>query len=248
MFRAILFLFLFCFSTALCAQDEQRPKSTHLIGLGMGLHATGADLADRFEGSRSVNLSWEIMAPSRILYGIEGSVFFGQDVVEPNLGANLINSNGQVIGVNGFPAVVDPSLLGYKIQINLGKTWQLADSGSWMWVAKAGFGFIEHKIAFGISMEEVPQLSGDLVKGYDRLTNGIHTELYFGLTHLDQNKLKNFYVGVQVLPAFTGERRVFNFDTQTFPIENRFDLIYGIKAGWILPIYRHGRSDTYYYT
>lgn len=212
----------------------------------MGLHGTGADLADRFGGGKSVNLSWEILAPSRIFFGIEGGVFFGSEVHEPDLGINLINSSGTVTGASGFPAVVDPSFFGYKVQLNLGKTWQVADSGSWMWVGKVGLGFIEHKIAFDISMEEVPQLTGEYVKGYDRLTNGIATEFYFGLLHLDENRLKNFYVGGQLLLASTGERRAFNFDTQTPPNESRFDVLFGIKAGWVLPIYRTPK-DIYYY-
>lgn len=246
MFRTLLCVLAFVLSVPALAQDDSKPKSTHLIGLGMGLHLTGADLADRFGGAKSVNLSWEIMAPSRFTYGIEGGVLFGRDVVEPNLGINLINTNGTVTGASGFPAVVDPAFFGYKIQFNLGKTWQLADSPSWMWVAKVGLGFVEHKINFDISMEEVPQLTGEYLKGYDRLTNGVSTELYFGVMHLDENRLKNFYFGFQVMPAFTGGRRAFNFDTQTLPIENRLDLLYGVKAGWVLPIYRVAR-DIYYY-
>jgi len=236
------------FCASLCAQGQEQVelKKTHLFSLGMGLHASGADLADRFGSSKSANLSWELLAPSRVFYGLEGGVFFGGNVKEPNLGANLISSNGTVTGTQGIPVIVDPSFFAYKIQFNLGKTWQLADSASWMWLAKLGLGFIEHHIAFNVNEDELPQLTGEYVKGYDRLTNGIHTELYCGIMHLDENRLKNFYVGVQVLPAFTGERRAFNFDTQTAPIENRFDLLLGVRAGWVLPIYRVTK-DTYYY-
>lgn len=243
----VLVISLFTFwCLNLNAQEENGIKKTHLIGLGMGLHNTGADMADRFGGGKSVNLFWEIMAPSRIFMGIEGGVLFGGQVNEPNLGINLINENGSVTGASGFPATVDPTFFGYKIQFNLGKTWQFGESPSWMWVGKFGLGFLEHKIDFDIANEDVPQLSGEYVKGYDRLTNGILTEFYFGLMHLDQNRLKNFYVGVHASPAFTGERRAFNFDTQTLPIENRFDFLYGIKAGWVLPIYRSVK-DVYYY-
>jgi hypothetical protein len=92
-----------------------------------------------------------------------------------------------------------------------------------------------------------PQLAGDLKKGYDRLTNGPSVSEYFGYTYLSNNRLLNFFVGLECSQAFTKDRRIWDYQMMKPDDSQRLDLLYGLRAGWILPLYKRVPKAYYYY-
>jgi hypothetical protein len=68
----------------------------------------------------------------------------------------------------------------------------------------------------------VPQVQGAYAKGYDRLTNGPAISQYIGWLHLDRKKLVNFNAGIEIIEAFTQNRRDFNFDQMKKDDSKRF--------------------------
>ena len=107
-------------------------------------------------------------------------------------------------------------------------------------------GFMEHWIKIADVREATPQVRGEYLKGYDRLANGFMLKEFFGYVYFDKRKLINFYVGVEAIQGFTQGRRDLNFDTQRAGTEKRLDLLFGLKGGWILPIYK--RMGKKYFT
>lgn len=109
-----------------------------------------------------------------------------------------------------------------------------------------GAGFLEHKIRIDVDKDDVPELSGDYLKGYDRLTNGLALTEFIGYMHCGNNRLINFIFGFELTQAFTQNRRDFNFDQMKKDDNKRLDLLYGIKLGWFFPLYRHAATSYYY--
>jgi hypothetical protein len=56
----------------------------------------------------------------------------------------------------------------------------------------------------------------------------------------------NFYIGIELMQAFTMNRRSYNFDTMETDYTKRTDLLFGLRAGWILPLYARAPKAYYY--
>lgn len=77
-----------------------------------------------------------------------------------------------------------------------------------------GVGILQHKIRIEHQDNKIPQLEGDYLKGYDRLSNGLMVHQFVGYFHMSNNRLINFFVGAEAWQGFTKNRRDLNFDTK----------------------------------
>jgi hypothetical protein len=97
-----------------------------------------------------------------------------------------------------------------------------------------------------VQHETAPQITGDYAKGYDRLTAGFNLNQFIGYYFMSKSRVLNFYAGFEFYQAFTKSRRDYIFDLMQKDESNHFDLFYGIKVGWMIPIYNRA-PDKYYY-
>jgi hypothetical protein len=70
---------------------------------------------------------------------------------------------------------------------------------------------------------------------------------FFGYLFLDNKKFVNFYLGVELQEAFTKSLRSWQFDINAALPGNRLDMTFGIKAGWIIPVYAKEKVEKFYY-
>ena len=56
----------------------------------------------------------------------------------------------------------------------------------------------------------------------------------------------NFYGGIEISEAFTKNRREMNFDTGLKDNKARTDMLYGIRIGWVFPLYKRSADKTYF--
>src|SRR5688572_26799444 len=110
----------------------------------------------------------------------------------------------------------------------------------------AGAGFMQHKIHYEDVSRTASQLRGDYKKGYDRLTNGLALTQNLGYMYLAERRNINFFVQLEITEGFTQNRRDYNFDLMGPDNQKRLDLLYGIKLGWIFPVYKKLPQEFYY--
>ena len=110
-----------------------------------------------------------------------------------------------------------------------------------------GFGGIFHKIRIEDIGNLSPQLSKEYKMGYDRLTSGQLITESLGFLYLSNNKRVNFFGCLEAFQGFTSSRRSYNFDTMTTDTQNRIDLLFGFRAGWVLPLYKRIAKEIYYH-
>jgi hypothetical protein len=114
-------------------------------------------------------------------------------------------------------------------------------------VFKLGLGFIQHKIRIEVIGNNVPQLSKEYKKGYDRLSNGFLLSQNLGYLYLSSNRLVNLYFGLECMEGFTQSRRSFDYDKMQRDTNKRLDILYGAKVAWILPLYKQAPKEYYTY-
>lgn len=216
------------------------------IELQIGFHTPVGDLAERFGGNGAIGAAYRYKTKTNWQVGIEGSFLFGNNVKEP-VATGILSSEGFVIDqAGGFTEL----LVLERGVIVIGSVSKIVpalgpnkNSG---FVFRIGSGFMQHKIRLETRNNDVPQLEGEYLKGYDRLTNGLTLHQFVGYQYLSNRRLVNFSIGVEGYQAFTQSRRDFNFDLQRRDDTKRLDSLYGAKLSWIFPIYRKS-ADGYYY-
>lgn len=247
--KKISIVFLVCFAFSSNAFKAQSVKDSAFRILMVGVHFSGQipqnDLATRFGASFSTGASFLWKTKKNILFGVEGSYVFGKKVKE-DVVSNIRNSDGNVFDNEGFPADLRLTHRGWNMCANVGylfsKLGHNPNSGLFFTV---GGGYMIHKVKLYDANQKIAAVKGDLKKGYDRLTGGFELTQFIGYKYLSNNRLANFYVGLEFYEGFTQSLRVVNYNTGFADTQKRFDVINGFRFGWILPLYK--RTKDFYY-
>lgn len=218
--------------------------------LMIGVHFSGQlpqkDLAQRFGPNLSAggNFTWK--TKHNVLFGMEGSYFFGKNVKE-DVTASMKNADGFIVDNEGYPADLRLTERGWNVYANVGylmsKLGNNPHSGPFFTV---GIGYMQHKIKLYDANQKIAAVKGDLKKGYDRLSGGLGFCQFIGYKYLSNNRLANCYAGFEFYEGLTKSYRAYNYDTGLADTKQRLDVLIGFRVGWILPLYKR-THDFYYY-
>lgn len=208
----------------------------------------GGDLAERFGTNSNVGLGAFRKFRNNLLLGAEGSFIFGNQVTEPGILRNMINSAGQIVDAEGQQADVFLYERGWTVFATAGRIFPIIgpnpNSGL---LVKLGGGYMRHKVRVQTQKNVVPQLEDEYLEGYDRLAAGPAALAYVGYQHFANRGRVNFHIGLEFMAGFTQALHPYNFDTEEYNKSNRFDLLTGIRAGWTLPVYKKVDTGFHYY-
>jgi len=245
----IIIIFILLVSGSLKAQflDKDSSDRIILINIGYGAYQTGGHMADRFGFT---NLAGgELGYKFRNQLYFTGGMFFlfGADVREENHMNNLRYNGQTILNINGNPAEIRTWERGYIIPLRVGRIFPRLDpfrananSGPYL---EMGMQFIQHKIRIEDIGNVVPSLAPVFKVGYDRLSNGVGILQSAGYRYFATDKLINFFIAVDFMQHFTEERRDVQYDVADWQVRKRTDLMFGIRAGWTVPIYRMRKGN-----
>jgi hypothetical protein len=217
------------------------------FGIGGEVHIPGGDMAKRFGTSYGIQAVFGIKTPKNFLYSVQGGMFFGNTIKENGLLSGITSASyGTIIGNDGRTPDIRLFERGYHVDLGFGKIFSFnhpnPNSGL---LTNLSVGFIQHKIRIEPIGNTVYELSKKYRKGYDRLTNGILLHEFIGFISFGNKRLVNFYAGFDFMQGFTQGRRDYQYDLMRADDNSRLDLLYGFRAGWILPFYT--KPDKFYY-
>lgn len=249
--RLVLALFaLLLFCNILAAQKNIKDSSItcSLVGVNIGVNLPGGDLAKRFGPHSDIQLSYLFKHKKNYILGWNASYLFGKSIKENGVLDSISTSDGQIININGQFATVRMFERGISAAVTAGKMFPVwGPNPNCGIIATAGIGFLQHKIRIDDIGNASPQLTKEYKKGYDRLTNGISATEFIGYLFLSNKRMVNFYAGFEFTQAVTKSRRSYDYDLMKADTKQRLDLIYGLKIGWILPIYKRAPEEYYYH-
>jgi hypothetical protein len=220
-----------------------------MIHAAFGSWVPAGDLGERFGVFFSAGPGFTYKSKGNWVFSASFDYLFGNVIKNrDSLFRYIQTSHGFIIDGEGLPADVSVQMRGYKVTGRFGKLIPLAktnpNSGL---LLMAGGGYLIHKIDISVLENMAPQLRGDYAKGYDRLTAGFTANQFVGYQHLSNKRKINFFVGLEITEAFTKSQRDYDFDRMAPDTKNRLDIMVGIRAGWILPLYGRAPRDYYYY-
>ncbi|MBP7849300.1 MAG: hypothetical protein KA053_03390 [Lentimicrobiaceae bacterium] len=229
-------------------QSRNEAMSVPWIQGSMGAFLPAGDLSGRFGPLASAGPAFMYKTRSNWVFGLEGDFLFGNDVREVHLFDAISTEQGYIIDAGGLYADVFTSMRGFRIGARGGYILSLSEknknSGLMMTL---GAGLLQHKIRIDNKGNRAPQLDEDYVKGYDRLSNGLSLTASAGYLHLSSRRIANFYTGLEFTTAFAKSRRDWDFDRMAKDEAKRTDILIGLKAAWMIPLYGASKQKTYYY-
>lgn len=245
-----IYFSIFNFHFSLFAQVNMKDSVATgvIIQLSYAGELPGGNLAQRFGFNSNAGVGVYYKTHTNWLFGAEGEFIFGNQLKETNILDSIATSDGNIISNAGDYPQITYFERGYLVQLSAGKLFHIGrpnvNSGI---LVMGSAGYMRHKILIEIQNGEyTPQLTGDYLDGYDRLTAGECVSEFIGYMYLGTKRKVNFFGGLELTQGFTKSLR-FDFNTMSQNTNLRYDLLYGLRAGWILPIYTM-KNDTRFFT
>ncbi len=220
-----------------------------LVSIQYGLNWTAGELARKHGLLNHLGLFIGYKTNKNWTFGLEGNFIFGNDVRVNNLFDHLLDSKGNITDINGDIAKVRVLSRGLHVNILAGKIFPIFNSNknSGIYI-NTGIGFLAHKIRVETQDHVVPSLELDYRKGYDRLTTGLNTHQFIGYSFMANQRALNFYAGLYSQQGYTYNQREIFFDQPNTEVSKdiMFDIQYGFKVGWVIPIYKRIPKEYYF--
>jgi hypothetical protein len=231
--------------------DHESDKGNRIIDIQFHYTYTepSADLAKRFGYFHNIGTGALYKSRNHWLAGYELCYQFGDVVKEPNLFNNLISSTGGIMNSGGYLAQLSVGQRGLYTTARFGRMFPVSSTNrNTGFMAMAGVGYYIHKIYINSRDNDIPPLTIELRKGYDRLSAGVAFSQTLGYIHHSRNRYYNFYAGIEFMQAFTSNLRGYNYDQRAFDNNTYSDFSYGFRFAWTIPIYLNvNESDEYYF-
>lgn len=221
------------------------------VSVQYGFNLTAGDLAERHGHFNHIGFFAGYKTRRNWVYGLDASYMFGNDVKRTNeeLFGHLMDDKGNITDQNGDDATVVTGSRGLHVNLNAGKILPIfnPNPNSGLYVS-LGAGFLAHKIRVETQDHVVPTLELDYRKGYDRLVQGMNVSQFVGYAFMSSDNFLKFYAGLYAQEGFTYERRTIFFDEPDYvvPQTQRLDIQYGIRLGWLIPIYPRQPQEFYF--
>ncbi len=217
-----------------------------IFNVSYAIQLPGGDLKNRFGMNNNLGFSGGIKLVSNWTFDIEGAFLFSQNVKDTSIIDHLQNSQGWIINQQGDENRILIYERGQTFTFKIGKIINVLgpnpNSGI---IFKIGIGMIRHKIRIENENNLIPQLSQDHLPYYDRLTLGLVINEFIGYQHMSNNRLTNFIIGFDLKQGFTKGMRDYQIDIMGPMLDNRIDLLNGIRIGWIIPVFRQAPKEFY---
>jgi len=255
MTHKIFYILVFClvFLFSLQAQDgpavlpvKTNPGFINIFSYGVDL--PGGDMADKY----GLNLRFGASSSyyfqnSNISLGISVDYMLGQKVKNDPI-ANLRTSDGYIVSTGGLQNSLKISQRGLVFGAYMSKIFPFKHDKTRTGIRlDIGCYYFGHWTHFNDEFGVIPQLVGEYKKGYDRMSGGLALKEFIGYQYLDQKSRISFIAGFEFFQAQTKSLRYNMYDSATTDTSKNFDMLFGFKAGWILPIYIEKSPEEIYY-
>ena len=250
----LLSCFLFLVSVSRGQNVKDSSLFFPLVKFSYAFEFPGGDLAKRFGYNSNIGLNFSIKTKQNLIFGANGGFLFGNNINEDGILDSMKTSTadgahtGFIINQNGNPSTVRLFERGFTVSLHIGKIFPLfAPNKNSGLIIYAGPTFLRHKIKIDDIGRQCPQLQGEYLKGYDRLTCGFGAHEFIGYVYFGNKRMLNFFGGFEFTQAFTKSWRSYDYDLMKADTEKRTDLLYAIRIGWILPLYKKTPQEFYYH-
>lgn len=254
-------------TTAQEAKDIMKePIPVAMFQATYAFHFPGLDNKALYGVSHNVGGGFTFKTENNWLLSVEGNYIFGSKLNVDRLeifGEGITNDVGEIIGGAGSFAMLEVNQRGLHFQAKAGYVFPFGSNPNSGFFVQGGLGYLRTRIRTDFSrtlLNDPYQVAGDYEYGYDRMRGGPALHLEAGYLLLNDTRLLNASIALEVTYARTRDLRDYDFRVftnpetgmqepvgRTDPNKRYNDLYYGIRITWNIPTYQRKPEDFYYY-
>ena len=239
------------FNTAAKSQKSVADSSIFIPSLGItySYDFASGSIGNTYGNNHAFGTELNFKLKNEFVVGLGFEYYFSENVNNQDLYfANIKTEKGYVIDGNGKYAEIFLYERGFNLQLFAGYQFNLwsknPNSGPYI---QAGIGLMQYQTQIKNTENTAPQVQGEYVKMYDRLSNGLSLTQFIGYRYMGSKNLTNFFIGLELTQGWTKNRRSYNADLPIDESLEHFDFLTAIKIGWIIPFYKKAPEQYYYY-
>jgi hypothetical protein len=250
MIKRLVLLLIICLFLPNISEAQRNVRDSSifmpLVSIDYSALFPAADFNERFGYTNGLGLTVDFKTKKNFIYGLHSNFLFGSKVKQTDQFEPMVNSDGTVSNFAGGIAAISLKMRGFNVNFDFGYlfTFQKPNPNSGLFL-KLGVGFLHNMIYIQNIEEDVPQFNGEYKKGYDQLSMGINLSQNIGYQYIHSKGIWNFHVGLYIMEGMTKNVR-YNYYTKSKNPTLQLDMMFGLKAGWIIPIYKR-TAEKYYY-
>ena len=128
------------------------------------------------------------------------------------------------------------------------KLSKLANHKKPVFYPSIGIGYSQSKILIETRNQNIPFLSDEYKKGYDKKRGGFSTKLVIDFRYFNRKNNWQFIVGSELIQSLTKNYRRYFYSDQSFSDNNfKNDLLFSLKFGLIIPVNRTNNEKFHYF-
>lgn len=228
-------------------------------------HFPGLNTRDLYGVSHDVGGSFVYKTESNWLFTLNGNYIYGPKVKCNRLdllGEGVTTEAGEIIGSGGNFVLLEVNQRGFHLQGEVGKLFSMGPNPNSGIFVQGGLGYLQNRIRIDYQQNLLNTplpVDKDYRFGYDRMRGGPAVHLEAGYLLLNDTRLLNVSVSLEVTYARTRDLRDYDFRVftnpetgvmepvgPTDPTARYNDLYYGIRVTWNIPTYERKPQDYYY--
>ncbi len=264
-----LFLLLGIVANALAQQSKdimKEPIPVAMFQVGYAFQLPALDTKDLYGITHNVGGGFVYKTASNWLLTANGNFIFGSRLNIDRMqvfGEGITTVDGEIIGSAGNISTFEVNQRGFHLQGQVGKLFSLGPNPNCGIFVQAGLGYLRTriKVDYQQALLNTPyQVHGDYQYGYDRMRGGPAVHFETGYLLLNDTRLLNVSIALEVTYARTRDLRDYDFRVftnpetgvmepvgHTDPNKRYNDLYFGIRVTWNIPTYERQPQDFYYY-
>jgi hypothetical protein len=175
-FKLFILFALFIFK-GYSQEEEQINEKVIFVSPNYELQFPLGDMKTDFGINSNLGIELSLITSKNIYLSFNTSLIFGNNVNDTTILNHLMDENQNVIDENGQLADILLQERGQNINLRLGYLYPIFHQKSGI-LGYGSLGYHQHKINIDVKNSNVPQLSEENKKMYDRLTGGLSTSLF----------------------------------------------------------------------
>jgi hypothetical protein len=229
-----------------------RKRAAHLIHVELGTGLPGGELKVRFGPHGQLSGGYSVVLPSHWILGVEAAYGYGRRVKSDPL-SSLRDAAGDIIAKDGsqgvdaiterlwmLPTLKFGKMLMLKKRVH-GNDWEHA------LMLRAGATWLQYKYGINSVSNDISQLDGDRIKGYDRLASGPGGLLEATYFLQAPRGTYGLFIKGQYLMASTQSRRAYDFNLARATTGTLRASIFSVQLGLALTLFALDEKEFFYY-
>jgi hypothetical protein len=217
-----------------------------MITMSYAYQWSGGELSDRFGSNNNIGASFMVKTKKNWLIGLKGNFLWGNTVNENQILNELLTNSNELIDDNGRLTEAFLGERGSSFFVFGGRMInKFAPNKNSGFIFYGGVGMLQHKISIKFQ-DDIAYLTDEYKKGYDRFSLGFAVNGFAGYLFLSQNRLLNFFGGIDFTQGWTKSLREYNYNTQLPDTKTYSNSLYGVRIGWIIRLNKRKQQAFYY--